>query len=178
TLVLTCLMHLVGHKYTIIFGLIVQAIQLFIYGVWTSKWLMWTAGVFATLSTIIYPAISALVSKNTKPEQQGILTAMRGLCNRLGPALFGLIFYLSHIHLKEVGSVSVAMAATSSNDIHGFGGASPVLINGTMSPTDISIHGGGLFRGLPFLFGVIPVLIALVVALCIKDTNSFIKKSS
>uniref|UniRef100_A0A1X7TFI5 Uncharacterized protein n=1 Tax=Amphimedon queenslandica TaxID=400682 RepID=A0A1X7TFI5_AMPQE len=70
------------------------------------------------------------------------------------------------------------MAATSSNDIHGFGGASPVLINGTMSPTDISIHGGGLFRGLPFLFGVIPVLIALVVALCIKDTNSFIKKSS
>uniref|UniRef100_A0A1X7TLC1 Uncharacterized protein n=1 Tax=Amphimedon queenslandica TaxID=400682 RepID=A0A1X7TLC1_AMPQE len=79
---------------------------------------------------------------------------------------------------KEVGSVSVAMAATSSNNIHGLGEVSPVLINGTMSPTDISMHEGGLFRGLPFLFGVIPVLIALVVALCIKDTNSFMKKSS
>ena len=64
-------MHIVGHKYTIICGLIVQAVQLFIYGVWTSKWLMWTAGVFAALSTIIYPAISALVSKNAEPEQQG-----------------------------------------------------------------------------------------------------------
>ena len=70
----------------------------------------------------------------------GILTGMRGLCNGLGPALFGLIFYLSHVHLKEVGSVSVAMAATGSNDIHGLGGVSPVLINGTMSPTDVSMH--------------------------------------
>ena len=32
------------------------------------------------------------------------------------------------------------MAATSSNDIHGLGGVSPVLINGTMSPTDVSMH--------------------------------------
>ena len=65
-------MHIVGHKYTIICGLIVQAIQLFIYGVWTTKWLMWVAGMFAALSSIIYPAISALVSKNAEPEQQGM----------------------------------------------------------------------------------------------------------
>ena len=64
-------MHVLGHKYTIIVGLIVQAIQLFIYGVWTTKWLMWIAGIFASLSTLIYPAISALVSKNADPEQQG-----------------------------------------------------------------------------------------------------------
>ena len=64
-------MKLFGHKYTIIVGLILQAIQLFIYGVWTSKWLMWTAGIFASFSSIIYPAISALVSKNADAEQQG-----------------------------------------------------------------------------------------------------------
>ena len=64
-------MHVLGHKYTIIVGLITQAIQLFIYGVWTTKWLMWVAGIFASLSTLIYPEISALVSKNADPEQQG-----------------------------------------------------------------------------------------------------------
>lgn len=31
----------------------------------------------------------------------GILTGMRGLCMGLGPAIFGLFFYLSHVHLDE-----------------------------------------------------------------------------
>ena len=52
-------------------GLVLQAVQLFIYGIWTTPWLMWVAGILAALSTIIYPAISALVSKNSDPEQQG-----------------------------------------------------------------------------------------------------------
>ena len=63
----------------------------------------------------------------------GILTGMRGLCNGLGPALFGLFFYFSHVHLKEMGSVTVGMAATGNNDIHGVD-ASIKLINGTMLP--------------------------------------------
>ena len=52
-------------------GLLLQAIQLFIYGVWTSVWLMWVAGMLASISSLIYPAISALVSRNADPEQQG-----------------------------------------------------------------------------------------------------------
>ena len=52
-------------------GLLLQAIQLFIYGVWTTKWLMWLAGLFASLSSIVYPTISGLVSRNAEPEQQG-----------------------------------------------------------------------------------------------------------
>ena len=113
-------MKILGYKYTIIIGLLLQAVQLFIYGIWTTPLLMWGAGLLAALASIIYPAISALVSKNAEPEQQGegvgkttptivtssshlgvvlgILTGMRGLCMGLGPALFGL-FYLSHIHL-------------------------------------------------------------------------------
>ena len=62
-----------GHKYTIMIGLLLQAIQLFIYGLWTTKWMMWLAGVFASLSSIIYPTISGLVSRNAEPEQQGII---------------------------------------------------------------------------------------------------------
>ncbi len=66
---------------------------------------MWLAGLFAALASIIYPSISALVSKNASSEQQGvalgILTGMRGLCNGLGPALFGLLFWLFNVSLSE-----------------------------------------------------------------------------
>jgi hypothetical protein len=32
---------------------------------------------------------------------QGMITGMRGLCNGLGPAVFGVIFYLFHVDLNE-----------------------------------------------------------------------------
>jgi hypothetical protein len=32
---------------------------------------------------------------------QGIVTGIRGLCNGLGPALFGFIFYLFHVDLNS-----------------------------------------------------------------------------
>ena len=32
---------------------------------------------------------------------QGIVTGIRGLCNGIGPALFGLVFYVFHVHLDE-----------------------------------------------------------------------------
>lgn len=32
---------------------------------------------------------------------QGIITGMRGLCNGLGPAVYGFIFYLFHVDLSE-----------------------------------------------------------------------------
>jgi hypothetical protein len=35
---------------------------------------------------------------------QGMVTGMRGLCNGLGPAMFGVIFYLFHVDLNEVSS--------------------------------------------------------------------------
>jgi predicted MFS family arabinose efflux permease len=174
TLILSFLMNLFGYRYTIVFGLIVQSIQLFIYGVWTSKWLMWLAGTFASLSTIIYPAISALVSKNTDSEQQGvalgILTGMRGLCNGLGPALFGLFFYLSDVHLEEVQVGGMSVPAANPHLLK-------TLTSFSSSNSTINqIMMGGMFKGLPFLFGVLPVLLALVVALCIDDNMPLLKK--
>ena len=32
---------------------------------------------------------------------QGILTGIRGLCNGLGPALYGFIFFLFHVDLND-----------------------------------------------------------------------------
>lgn len=32
---------------------------------------------------------------------QGIITGIRGLCNGLGPAVYGFIFYLFHVDLSE-----------------------------------------------------------------------------
>lgn len=32
---------------------------------------------------------------------QGMVTSMRGLCNGLGPAVYGFIFYLFHVDLNE-----------------------------------------------------------------------------
>lgn len=37
---------------------------------------------------------------------QGVVTGIRGLCNGLGPALFGFIFYLFHVDLNEATDVT------------------------------------------------------------------------
>lgn len=33
---------------------------------------------------------------------QGIVTGIRGLCNGIGPAMFGFTFYLFHVNLDEL----------------------------------------------------------------------------
>ena len=67
--------------------------------------MMWSAGVLAAVSSITYPAISAFVSMHADPDKQGLVqglvTGIRGLCNGLGPAMYGLIFYLFHVDLNE-----------------------------------------------------------------------------
>jgi hypothetical protein len=67
--------------------------------------MMWAAGVLASVSSITYPAISAFVSMHSDADKQGLVqgmvTGMRGLCNGLGPAMFGVIFYLFHIDLND-----------------------------------------------------------------------------
>ena len=72
---------------------------------------------FAAFASIIYPAISSLVSKNTDAEQQGvvlgILTGMRGLCNGLGPAIFGLLFWLSDVNLSEEPDITPVTATVA-----------------------------------------------------------------
>lgn len=45
------------------------------------------------------PTAKALVSVGVG---QGMVTGIRGLCNGLGPALYGFIFYIFHVELDQV----------------------------------------------------------------------------
>ncbi|CAI8045628.1 Hippocampus abundant transcript 1 protein [Geodia barretti] len=225
---LTLLMSLVGNKYCIIVGLFLQATQLVIYGISTSTWLMWVAGMLAASASIIYPAISAMVSRNAEPEQQGVVlgiltgwlcitnmlslalyngyyvhripvfqstvldclffvlctflidedirsflmdAGIRGLCNGLGPALFGLLFWLSDVHLSDSSvNIDPALAGAQATDI-------PAKTNTTAASIPHLDKENRLFLGIPFLIGAFPVFLALLVAFCIKDKPTTIRKS-
>ena len=45
---------------------------------------------------------------------QGMITGIRGLCNGIGPALFGFVFYVFHVDLEE-GEAQTAHITTSRN---------------------------------------------------------------
>lgn len=86
---------------------------------------------------------------------QGMVTGMRGLCNGLGPAMFGVIFYLFHVDL---------------NDEHmqknlNVGDTSPIrneTINTMEQYTQVA-------PGPPFVFGAFMVVIAIMVAIFIPE---------
>uniref|UniRef100_V5GG60 Putative transmembrane transport n=1 Tax=Ixodes ricinus TaxID=34613 RepID=V5GG60_IXORI len=105
TMVLTLLMKTVGSKHTIMVGLLFEMLQLMWYGFGSQRWMMWSAGGLAAVASISYPAISSFVSTHAEADKQGLvqgmITGMRGLCNGLGPAVFGFIFYLFHVDLNE-----------------------------------------------------------------------------
>jgi MFS family permease len=104
-MVLGDLMRILGAKRTIIIGLTFEMLQMLWYGIGTQTWMMWGAGLLAAVASITYPAISAFVSIHSQADQQGvvqgIVTGMRGLCNGLGPAMFGVIFYLFNVDLND-----------------------------------------------------------------------------
>ncbi|KAI4892971.1 hypothetical protein NFI96_021861, partial [Prochilodus magdalenae] len=157
TVVLGILMRSIGNKNTILLGLGFQILQLAWYGFGSQPWMMWAAGAVAAMSSITFPAISAIVSRNADPDQQGVvqgmITGIRGLCNGLGPALYGFVFYLFHVELNE-------MDPADSPDK----GVKPNMAN----PTDES----AIIPGPPFLFGACSVLLSLLVALFIPEHNA------
>uniref|UniRef100_A0A667XVG7 Si:ch211-87m7.2 n=1 Tax=Myripristis murdjan TaxID=586833 RepID=A0A667XVG7_9TELE len=141
TLFLSVLMRTIGNKNTVLLGLGFQLFQLAWYGFGSEPWMMWAAGTVAAMSSITFPAVSALVSRSASPDQQGVvqgmITGIRGLCNGLGPALYGFIFFLFNVEL---------------NDIEPVAGRPKSVIPGP-----------------PFLFGACAVLLALLVAIFIPE---------
>ncbi|XP_062849777.1 MFSD14 family MFS transporter isoform X2 [Trichomycterus rosablanca] len=161
TVVLGVLMRSIGNKNTILLGLGFQILQLAWYGFGSQPWMMWAAGAIAAMSSITFPAISAIVSRNADPDQQGVvqgmITGIRGLCNGLGPALYGFVFYLFHVELNDVDAAE------------GVGkGTKPNMAN----PTDES----AIIPGPPFLFGACSVLLSLLVALFIPEHNAVLMR--
>lgn len=157
TVMLGVLMRSIGNKNTILLGLGFQILQLAWYGFGSQPWMMWAAGAVAAMSSITFPAISAIVSRNADPDQQGVvqgmITGIRGLCNGLGPALYGFVFYLFHVELNEMDAAGGAEKETKPN---------------MANPTDES----AIIPGPPFLFGACSVLLSLLVALFIPEHNA------
>jgi len=150
---LTLLMKTIGPKHTIMVGLLFEMLQLMWYGFGSQTWMMWAAGVLASVSSITYPAISAFVSMHADPDKQGLVqgmvTGMRGLCTGLGPAMFGVIFYLFHVDLKD----DKPEQPNSQNHT---------------SPIDVVTE---LVPGPPFVFGALLVILAILVAAFIPETG-------
>ncbi|XP_062924950.1 hippocampus abundant transcript 1 protein-like isoform X1 [Mobula hypostoma] len=156
TVFLSILMRSIGNKNTVLLGLGFQMLQLAWYGFGSQPWMMWAAGAVAAMSSITFPAISALVSTNADSDQQGVvqgmITGIRGLCNGLGPALYGFIFYLFHMELDTIPDKTVNVQNSKIEE--------------------------SIIPGPPFLFGAITVLVAFLVALFIPEHNMSGKASN
>uniref|UniRef100_A0A8C8LY51 Major facilitator superfamily (MFS) profile domain-containing protein n=1 Tax=Oncorhynchus tshawytscha TaxID=74940 RepID=A0A8C8LY51_ONCTS len=154
TVILSLLMRSIGNKNTILLGLGFQILQLAWYGFGSEPWMMWAAGAVAAMSSITFPAISALVSRTAEPDQQGVgqgmVTGIRGLCNGLGPALYGFIFYIFHVELDAPPDGS------QDTPVH-------------TQPHLQHLPQTSIIPGPPFLFGACSVLLALLVALFIPE---------
>ncbi|XP_046743153.1 hippocampus abundant transcript 1 protein isoform X2 [Diprion similis] len=165
-IILGPLMKTLGSKHTIMLGLLFEMLQLMWYGFGSQTWMMWAAGGLASVSSITYPAISAFVSMHSDADKQGLVqgmvTGMRGLCNGLGPAMFGVIFYLFHVDLNDDSSSSPRNAPKppSSGDA-----------NGTSSNTHFEVI-PQFIPGPPFVFGAFLVICALLVAAFIPESGS------
>ncbi|XP_040156981.1 hippocampus abundant transcript 1 protein isoform X4 [Anopheles arabiensis] len=179
------LMKALGAKRTIIIGLLFEMLQLLWYGFGSQTWMMWAAGILASLASITYPAISAFVSIHSNPDQQGVVqgmvTGMRGLCNGLGPAMFGVIFYVFHVDLNDEHNVAshslngAAIGAVAGGGV--FDGSDAKFVrNETLLGGSVHHHiedeYSQLMPGPPFVFGALMVICAIAVAAFIPETPS------
>lgn len=145
TAVLTLLFQVIGNKPTIVVGLVAQIAQLICFSFGREEWTMWLAGVLASLSSINYPALSSLVSSmvshNKQGVAQGMITGVRGLCNGLGPALFGLVFHIFNVELDPTTPIEA-----------------PAILPDNST---LALQNQSIIPGPPFLFGTISVTLAL-----------------
>lgn len=174
-----------GGKTTILAGLLLQATQLLLLGFCSRPWMMWISGVIASLSSITYPAISAYISTYADADKQGLvqglITGVRSLCGGIGPAMFGLLFYVFNIDVYEEIKANPFNPNAAPDSIKPFSEMKPSILDAhhhhVPSPSPISPRkqhasqdASSWIVGPPFLFGAILVLLAAVAATFIPDT--------
>nr|XP_036672233.1 hippocampus abundant transcript 1 protein-like [Drosophila suzukii] len=97
-LLLGYLIKLVGAKGSIRLGLFLLLSQLLCFAFGTTKWMYLISSIFAALATIIPAANNAVASIYASPEHQGavlgIISGIECLSEGVGPAFFGVLFYL------------------------------------------------------------------------------------
>lgn len=89
---------------------------------------------------------------------QGMVTGMRGLCNGLGPAMFGVIFYIFHVDLNDE-------HMKLNHNIDALAGIRNETINTMEEYTTLA-------PGPPFVFGAFMVALAIVVAIFIPNEQN------
>lgn len=170
TSLLAWLMRTAGAKHTIVVGLVFEMLQLIWFGFGSQVWMMWAAGVLAAIASITYPAISAFVSMHAEPERQGVvqgvITGIRGLCNGLGPALFGFIFYMFHVDLEQEARLGAGVNVPAA-----VGGPETGATHNVTSASGPPSGSHNLVPGPPFAFGGLLVVCALLVATFIDDSQ-------
>lgn len=168
TAMLSMLMKSVGSKNTIIIGLFLEMLQLLWYGFGSQTWMMWTAGIVAALASITYPAISAYVSTYADADKQGLvqgmITGMRGLCNGLGPAVYGFVFTLFNVDLTH----NVPLSQLPGGGERGAMVVNDLLMNSS-AVQSLNLHENQLIPGPPFVFGAFLVLLAILVTIFIPE---------
>ncbi|XP_054015516.1 hippocampus abundant transcript 1 protein-like isoform X2 [Hylaeus anthracinus] len=169
-IVLGVLIRILGCKHTIMLGLLFEMLQLMWFGFGSQTWMMWSAGVLAAVSSITYPAISAFISMHSDADKQGLvqgmITGMRGLCNGLGPAMFGVIFYLFRVDLNDNSPLPAKPSPFDENNKTGT--ATHLDIIPQLVTQEWWFQ---LVPGPPFVFGALLVICALLVAAFIPESN-------
>ena len=171
------LIRVFNAKSTIMIGLFLEAVQLFWYGFGTQVWMMWMAGALAAVASITYPAISSYVSTHAGKDKQGVvqgmITGIRGLCNGLGPALFGIIFSLFHVDLSHVG-----LSHPVTGVAHGSFNRSTnnPQLNAAHFNSSLSLNSSTVIPGPPFVFGSLLVFLAMLVTAFIPQLIQYKSK--
>ncbi|EDV52530.2 LOW QUALITY PROTEIN: uncharacterized protein Dere_GG16122 [Drosophila erecta] len=97
-LLLGYIINILGGKWSIRLGLLLLLSQLLFLGFGTHHWMYWLSGIFAAFATIIFTACNAVASIYASPENQGavlgIISGIECLSEGLGPALFGVLFFI------------------------------------------------------------------------------------
>jgi predicted MFS family arabinose efflux permease len=178
TVIMSCFMNLFSARNTIIIGLVFEASQLLLYGFATSYRVIWLAGILAAFASITFPAISAYVSTHADVDQQGVVqgmvTGVRGLCNGLGPALFGFIFGLFHVDLTHEGLSHPSLPSTSRILSPSVQNGHVIHLHQTPSSSNSSTESHqvtetSIVPGPPFVFGSLMVILAMVVTTLIPQ---------
>ena len=86
---------------------------------------------------------------------QGMITGMRGLCNGLGPAMFGIIFSMFHVNLNENSRDEDGGSGMGSHANHTGAGKGEAEVWSTVTSE--------IVPGPPFVFGALLVILALMV---------------
>ncbi|XP_017080859.1 hippocampus abundant transcript-like protein 1 [Drosophila eugracilis] len=104
-LLLGYIMNLVGAKWLIRLGLLLLLSQLIFFAFATQHWIYWMSSIMAAMATIIPAANNAVASIYASPENQGavlgIISGIECLSEGVGPAFFGVLFYIFQDDSKD-----------------------------------------------------------------------------